>query len=162
MSAGRVFIAEQVIAMLWHSAADAKPLETGGVLVGVLRDDEPWITSAFEVIDVGRTSASFVIPAGVTPMAVEAAQDYDGRVGFIGMWHSHPANVPASPTDKATLRREASRRGRTKNVPAIMIVVRDTEAGWCLDAVRDTGKGPQPVEIVLTGPIGQEGPDDAR
>lgn len=162
MSAGRVFIAEHVAATLRRSATDAKPLETGGVLVGVLRDGEPWITSAVEVIDVGRTSASFVIPAEATPIAVEAAQEYDGRVGFIGMWHSHPANVAASPTDKATLRREARRRGRPKNVPAIMVVVRATEAGWCLDAVRDVGKVLQPVEIVLTGPMGQEDPDDAR
>jgi hypothetical protein len=153
VSADRVFVAEHVIAKLKDSAESSKPLETGGVLVGVLQGDEPWITHAVEVIDPGRTSASFEIPKGVTPHAVEAAQTRDPRVGLIGMWHSHPANVGASPTDKATLSRNAKRRKRPKKVPAVMIVVRDTGEGWVLDVLRDKGQGPAPADIVLTGPM---------
>lgn len=162
MSLERVYVAEHVVSMLRQSAEQARPLETGGVLVGVLRDGEPWITSAVEVIDYGRTSTRFVIPFGVTPTAVEAAMEHDGRVGYIGLWHSHPADLPASPTDKATLRRDARRRTRPKKVPAILIVVRDTDAGWCVDALRDRGSGPAPVEIVLTGHMGRKDVTDAR
>lgn len=162
MSGERVFVAEHVITMLQESAESSRPLETGGVLVGVLQDDEPWITHALEVIDPGRTSVSFEIPKGVTPFAVEAAQHQDPRVGLIGMWHSHPANVGASPTDKATLSRNARRRKRPKKVPAVMIVVRDTGEGWVLDVLQDKGHGPSPAEIVLTGPMSPEEVTDAR
>ena len=157
MTDEQVLIAEHVIAMLRESAEAARPLETGGILVGVLRDDEePWITGAVEVIDNWRTSVRFVIPYGATPLAVEAARTQDGRVGFLGLWHSHPANVAASPTDKATLRKEALRRSRPKKVPAVMIVVRDGEDGWCLDVLRDRGAGPAPADLVLTGPLSPE------
>jgi Prokaryotic homologs of the JAB domain len=162
MTLERVYVNERVLSSLRQSAEQARPLETGGILVGVLRDGEPWITSAVEVIDFGRTSTRFVIPFGATPMAVEAEMERDGRVGYIGMWHSHPANLAASPTDKATLRRDARRRTRPKKVPAILFVVRDTDVGWCVDALRDRGSGPAPVEIVLTGPMGREDVIDAR
>ena len=151
MTLERVYVAEQVVSMLRECAEHARPLETGGILVGVLRDGEPWITSALEVIDHGRTSARFVIPFGITPMAVEAAREHDGRMGYVGDWHSHPADISASPTDRATLRRNARRARRQKNVPTILLVVRNTEAGWCVDALGDIGSGPAPVEIVLTG-----------
>ncbi len=156
MTDDRVFVAEHVVSTLRERAEASMPLETGGVLVGVLQDDEPWITHAVEVIDDRRTSSSFEIPKGVTPYAVELAQQQDPRVGLIGMWHSHPANVGASPTDKATLNRNAKRRKRPKNVPAVMIVVRDTGDGWVLDVLRDKGHGPARAEIVLTGPMGPE------
>lgn len=162
MKPERVFVAERVLESLRRSAEEARPLETGGVLVGVLRDGAPWVTSAVEVIDEDRTSASFVIPYGVTPIAVEAAQAHDGRVGLVGMWHSHPANVPASPTDKATLRREARRTTRPKKVPAILFVIRDTDEGWCIDALRDEGRKQAPIEIILTGPLGRQEKTDAR
>jgi hypothetical protein len=158
----RVFVAEHVIAMLKESAESSRPLETGGVVVGVLQGDEPWITHAVEVIDPRRTSSSFEIPRGVTPYAVETAQTQDPRVGLIGMWHSHPANVGASPTDKATLSRIAKRRKRPRNVPAVMIVVRDTGEGWVLDVLRDKGQGPAPAEVVLTGPMSAEEVSDGR
>lgn len=161
MKAERVFVAEQVLESLRRSAEKARPLETGGILVGVLRDGEAWVTSAVEVIDECRTSASFVIPYGVTPIAVEAAMEHDRRVGYLGDWHSHPANVAASLTDKATLRCEARRKTRPRKVPAILIVVRDTDTGWCVDALRDRGSGPAPIEVVMTGPMGPEEGTDA-
>jgi hypothetical protein len=161
VSGDRVFLAEHVAAMLRESAETSRPLETGGVLAGVLQDGEPWITTAVEVIDRTRTSSTFEIPYGITPIAVEAAQERDPRVGLIGMWHSHPVNVGASPTDKATLRREARRRKRPKKVPAVMIVVRDTSDGWVLDVVRDKGDGPAPAEVVMTGPMSPEEVSDA-
>jgi proteasome lid subunit RPN8/RPN11 len=163
MDGSRVFIVEDVFELLRNRAERARPVETGGVLAGVLRDGDPWITAAIEVIDEGRTSSRFVIPAGVTPLAIDAARSRDSRVGYVGDWHSHPANVPASSTDKATLRRNAGRRHRLRQLPAILIVVRDTEAGWQLDVVRDFGVGPTPAEYVLTGPLPSwEDPDYAR
>ena len=158
----RLFIVERVIDALRQSAEAARPLETGGVLVGVLNGADPWITSFVEVIDEGRTSASFAVPYGVTPLAVEAAQAQDGRVGYLGLWHSHPANMPASPKDKATLRRDAVRSGRPKDIPAILIVVRDTAESWVIDAMRDSGLGPAPLEIVMTGPLRVKEVVDAR
>ncbi len=161
MTTDRVFIAEWVADELKAMAEAARPLETGGVLVGVLRDDEPWITSAVQVVDETRTQVTFEIPFGVTPVAIEAARADDSRVGFVGFWHSHPANAPASPTDRKTLAREARRRSRPKKAPAVMIVVRDAWPDWCLDVLRDRGSGPAAAEVILTGPMSTEEAGDA-
>lgn len=152
----RVFVAEAVLDGLRASAERSRPHETGGILVGVLRDGEPWITSAVEVRDLGRTSSRYVIPAGATPAAVSAAQAADGRVGYIGDWHSHPADVEASATDRGTLARNSRRRSRTKGVPTVMFVVRDTADGWVVDALAAGDSGSMSAEIVETGPLGPE------
>lgn len=161
MDDGEVFISENVVALFRERAELSRPLETGGVLVGVLRDGAPWITAAIEIIDRGRTSASFVIPAGTTPLAVEAARLRDGRVGYLGDWHSHPANVPASGTDRATLRGNARRRGKPREVPALLVVVRDAGTEWEIDVLRDAGGVQMPAEFVLTGPLADEEGQDA-
>lgn len=162
MTPEEVFIAEPVADNMRAWAEASRPLETGGVLVGVLRDGAPWVTSAVLVKYARRSGTSFEIPRGATPVAVEMAQQHDPRVGFLGFWHSHPANAPASPTDKATLRRAGRRRSRPKDVPAVMVVVRDSGSEWCLDVLRDRGAGPAPAAVTYTGPLSPEDADDAR
>lgn len=149
---GQAFVAESVLVTLRAFAEASRPLETGGVLVGVLRDDQPWITTALEIQDPVRTSSRFVIPRGATPIAIDVAREKDPRVGYLGDWHSHPANLPASGMDRTTLRRTARRRGPSA-ARAIMIVIRDSPDGWQVDALEDDGKVARPIDLVATGDL---------
>ena len=108
MTTDRVFIAEWVADELKAMAEAARPLETGGVLVGVLRDGEPWITNAVQVVDERSTRASFEIPKGVTPIAVDylnlgpnAGTISRGIMDFVGdevrFFMAHPGSP--RPTD---------------------------------------------------------------
>jgi integrative and conjugative element protein (TIGR02256 family) len=149
---GRAYVVESVLHMLKAFAEESRPLETGGILVGVLRDAEPRITAALQIRDPFRTSTAYVIPRGSTPLAVDVARERDGRVGYVGDWHSHPVDLPASGTDRTTLRRNARRR-RPRPVPTILIVVRGTVDEWEIDAMADDGRHAQPIEIVVTGEL---------
>jgi len=146
----RAWITESVRAALVRHAAESAPLETGGILVGVLRNGDPWIVMAVEVEDPSRSQGRFVIPQGVTPAVVELTRQIDARFGYVGDWHSHPANQPASSTDKVTLARSARRR-RAGAHPVLLAVVRAGSDDWVVDALADSGAGPEPVELLLTG-----------
>ncbi len=153
MTLHRLFLTEDVASAMRSAAAMAYPLETGGILVGVMRDGEPWVTSAIELADARKTTSSFVIPFGVTPTSVDLARRRDARVGYLGDWHCHPANVGASSIDRATLGRNAKRSTRSEELPTILIVLRRAEHVWEIEALADAGNGPSPIELLLTGSL---------
>jgi hypothetical protein len=95
----------------------------------------------------------------VTPLLVDEERRLDRRVGYLGDWHSHPADAPPSPTDKATLAKESRRRGRHAT-PAQSQLVRDTAAGWRLEPYIDDGTGPRLAELSVTGPLEGATTDD--
>lgn len=148
----RVWITEAAEAALRKAAGESDPLETGGLLLGVQRNGEPWITAAIEVLDSSRSDSRFEIPAGVTPVLVDHARGRDGRLGYLGDWHSHPLDLPASPTDLQTLARN-DRRRRRRHGPALLLLVRATVAGWRLEAVSSHGKRARALLLLLTGPL---------
>jgi proteasome lid subunit RPN8/RPN11 len=153
------WISEAARAALIEAAEQSAPYETGGILIGVLRDGDAWIVMAVEVEDPSRGRSRLVIPEGVTPAVVEIARQIDIRFGYVGDWHSHPADVPASPTDKKTLAKSARRR-RTDPQPMVLLVVRAAPVGWSVDALCDAGMGAEPVELRLTGALPSVEPGD--
>ncbi len=155
----RAWISEAARAALIEAAERSAPYETGGVLVGVLRDGDAWIVMAVEVEDPARGRSRFVIPEGVTPAVVEIARQIDIRFGYVGDWHSHPADLPASPTDRSTLAKSA-RRHRTDIQPVMLIVVRAAPDGWSVEALCDAGTGPDEIELRLTGALPPGEPGD--
>jgi hypothetical protein len=107
---------------------------------------------AVEVEDPSRGRSRFVIPEGVTPAVVEIARQIDIRFGYVGDWHSHPADLPASPTDRGTLAK-ATRRPRIHTQPIVLIVVRAARGGWTIEALCDAGNGPETIDLRLTGEL---------
>jgi proteasome lid subunit RPN8/RPN11 len=99
-----VYMSEWVLDRLQVNAARSHPLETGGILIGVTADSSPWVTDVREFDSPGRGPAQFILPRGVTQRAVRDARRLDARLGYLGDWHSHPADVPASRTDILTTR----------------------------------------------------------
>lgn len=155
----RAWITEAARRTLIEAAQQSAPNESGGILIGVLRDGDAWIVMAVEVEDPSRGRSRFVIPEGVTPAVVEITRQIDIRFGYVGDWHSHPADLPASPTDKDTLAKSARRR-RADTQPLVLIVVRASRDGWSVEALCDAGAGPEAIELRLTGALPPLEPGD--
>lgn len=147
-----VWITDDVAAALVSAAQESSPMEIGGILVGVERDGEPWITKAAIFAAAARDLSSFVIPEGLTPAVVDELSREDERLGYLGDWHSHPMNVGASNTDRNTLRRVGKRPERDQR-PAVLLVIRATGSGWIIDALADDGKKMRQAAVRTTGPL---------
>lgn len=130
----KVLISERAAADLRRCARKARPNETGGILLGVRTAGRPWIARAVEIPTSDRGRHHYRLPAGATTPAVLDARRSDPRLGYLGEWHSHPADVGPSATDRATMRRLSLRNPRTGLV--LIIVRTGPDSDW-LD-VRET------------------------
>ncbi|WP_292602317.1 Mov34/MPN/PAD-1 family protein [Nocardioides sp. REDSEA-S30_B4] len=146
-----LLVAESAQTSMSTAAAHSHPDETGGILIGVYLDGQPWVTRAIELHSDDRGRHHYRIPAGVTQPAVHQARTLDGRLGYLGDWHSHPADVGPSHTDLATLAFISLTRPRTPN-PTLVIARRQGDR-YLLDARRITALSPRTCEIRLTGDL---------
>lgn len=139
------------------AAAKAHPRETGGILIGVHAvGGHPWVTHAIEITTSDRGPHHYKIPSGATQPSVHTARRRDPRLGYLGDWHSHPADIGPSPTDLATLGFYSIKHPRTPN--PTLIVVRNIADGRALDARRIVSVKPRPCELRLTGDLPHELP----
>lgn len=147
----QLWITESAHATMTTAAARSHPDETGGILVGVHMDGHPWITTAVEIPTTDRGRSHYRIPAGATQAAVLGARATDHRLGYLGDWHSHPADVGPSTADRASLALISMKHPRTPN--PTQIIVRRTDAGYKLDARRIVTLVPRGCTIRLTGAL---------
>ena len=139
------------------AARRAHPNETGGILVGVdLDDGNPWVTVAIEIESDDRGRRHDRLPGGSTQPAVRAARLADGRVGYLGDWHTHPNNSGPSPTDLATLARHSFIHPTRPN--PTMVVIRNTSGGRLIDARRMVSVTVRSCEIRLMGNLPPQAP----
>jgi proteasome lid subunit RPN8/RPN11 len=162
-----LLLSESAHASMIAAATKAHPNETGGILIGVhTNDGHPWVTRSIEIATDDRGHHHYKIPSGATQPSVHAARRTDSRLGYLGDWHSHPADVGPSGTDLATLALYSIKHPRTPN--PTLIVVRNTTDGRALDVRRIVTVAPRPCELHLTGDLPQEPPrpdktqDDSR
>ena len=146
-----LLIAEQAIASINGAAARSYPHETGGILVGVYVEGDPWITYAIEIPSPDSGRHHYRIPGGTTQPAVKAAREQDSRLGYLGDWHSHPADVGPSPTDLASLALISYRRPRRPNPTTIVARKRGDE--YVLDARRIVGVKVRSCDLRITGSL---------
>ncbi|MGH3973813.1 MAG: Mov34/MPN/PAD-1 family protein [Pseudonocardiaceae bacterium] len=144
-------LSESAQTAMIDAAAKAHPDETGGILIGVYVDNQPWVTRAIEIPSPCRGRHHYKIPAGATQPAVHAARRDDSRLGYLGDWHTHPADVGPSPTDLATLAIFSIQHPRTLN--HTLVVVRNTVGGYTLDTRRIVTVRPLPCELRLAGDL---------
>lgn len=153
-----LLIAEEAVASMNDAAARSHPHETGGILVGVYVDGLPWVTRMIEIPSPDRGRHHYRIPGATTHPAVKSARKADGRLGYLGDWHSHPADVGPSPTDMASLAFISFRKPKRPN--PTMIVVRKRGDGYVLDARRIVGLHSRTCETRVTG--GLEPPSEEK
>jgi integrative and conjugative element protein (TIGR02256 family) len=147
-----LLIAESAIDQLRRAASLSHPLETGGILVGVHANQQPWATMAIELPAASRGRTRYHLAGGATQPAVLRTREIDPRLGYIGDWHSHPADVPPSRTDLASLRLISYLRSRLPN-PTLLVLRRTFEDEYYLDAWRITAVNPTRCAIRITGDL---------
>lgn len=144
-------LSESAQTSMFAAATNAHPNETGGILVGVHLDGQPWVTRAIEISSADRGRHHYKIPAGATQPAVHAARRVDPRLGYLGDWHSHPADIGPSRTDLATLALISIKHPRTPN--PTLVVVRNTADGHILDTRRIVTISPRMCDTRLAGDL---------
>lgn len=155
MGAWRVWISDQAGAALIEAAAAAHPTETGGVLVGVLVAQgrgagRPWVTHAVEVLSTKRGPAHYELPARGRERVVKRLRKRDYRLGYLGDWHSHPANIGPSPTDADTMA-SISRTGDCAQ--PLLFVLRRIDTSYEIEARQWTGAALRQLQTRASGPL---------
>jgi integrative and conjugative element protein (TIGR02256 family) len=149
-------VSERTVAAMTSAARRAHPNETGGILLGVHRGVDPWVTHAIEIDTSDRGKRHYRIPRGATQPAVHAARRNDQRLGYLGDWHTHPDDVGPSATDLATLALISLRHPLRPN--PTLLVVRRQDPGYALDARRILTVRPEQCEVRLTGDLPPDTP----
>ena len=111
--------ARRQIALL---ATAAGTTETGGLLLGWWESNTIHVRHVVEVIDPAATATSWTRDEARAAAALSDALDrYEHPwLGYVGDWHTHPAPVGASWTDRRSIRRAS--RGYAE--PLLLIVHR--------------------------------------
>lgn len=88
---------------------EAVPNETGGALIGWREGPAVSVMDFIEILSARPERARYEL--GITDLntalAGYLARTTDARLGYVGSWHSHPAPVGPSFTDRHTFRRTA-------------------------------------------------------
>lgn len=125
-----VYVTEAAQRHLLDAAERSHPIETGGILIGVKVGGRPCVTQVVEIASDDRSETHYRLPGGQTKIHVLRARREDARVGYLGEWHSHPANRGPSSGDGVTMR--ALSYIFSSPFP-LLVVVRRGRAGGYLD-----------------------------
>ena len=147
-----LLISESAVLDLRHAASDAHPVETGGILIGVYANGKPWITHAVEVRTSDRGPRHFTLPAGATGRVVGDARALDPRLGYLGEWHVHPADVGPSSIDRATMKSLVKRADGGSRNP-ILLLARRRAGAYELEAREWRWQGARHIAITTAGDL---------
>ena len=142
---------------LADSAARAHPNETGGLVAGVHAAGRPWITNAVEVVSAcGSRPSYYELPAGTRAKIVEELRKFDPRLGYLGDWHSHPADAGPSSTDIGSI----AAISEDSDCPRpLLVIVRRRTGSYVMDARQWTGASLRPLQLIAAGGIDAPPPD---
>lgn len=113
----------RVASRLTRMATAAYPYETGGLVLGWWEGKTPRIYSIIEVEDpnAGLSSWHRNEKASSAALAKALNNSCNPHVGYIGDWHSHPADVGPSRQDIGELRRISLQYSKS----IVLLVVRE-------------------------------------
>ena len=153
--AWRVWVSERAQVDMLEASVAAHPLETGGILVGVIgrtgkSGNRPWVTHAVAVASRKSGLAHYELPAQARVRAVMQLRKGDSRLGYLGDWHSHPANVDPSWTDVSAIE-SISISGDCPR--PLLFVIRRAQGGYVIDARQWTGASLRHLQVCDAGPL---------
>jgi len=148
----RAWLTETARDVIVDAAGGAHPKETGGVLLGVLARGRPWITTAVEVPHAGATGLYYELAGGAAPSIVDAMALLDARLGYLGEWHSHPADVGPSDLDTRSMRAIAADSAAGCHRP-VLIIARHRGITYELDARQLERRRLRNLRLIDAGPL---------
>lgn len=112
------------------AARAARPLETGGILLGWHERPRIHVQHALEVPSRDATASGYVLDAHHANHLISHAQHHtrDPHLGYVGSWHSHPTLLGPSPTDHATFTRTA--RNHPTTIAFIVVATHGPATLW--------------------------------
>ena len=157
-----VLMSESAGRSIREMASLSHPHETGGILLGMRAGNRPWVTMAVEIESNDRGATHYRLPGGATSRAVSAARLMDRRLGYLGDWHSHPMDIPASNTDRATMVHVAQLIRSFKG-PLLVVARRVGLDLYEIDAAQATARGIRLCTLTPTGdpPSESDSPTDS-
>jgi integrative and conjugative element protein (TIGR02256 family) len=126
---GTVVIASSALWAAERRAGRTSGRETGGLLLGFRSEDTVCVADIIEVRDPSATRTRFSLPEKRREVALShylAKLPADSPIGYVGTWHSHPADVGPSRLDKQTFRRDAV---CARDLVVLMVLTRQ-DSGW--------------------------------
>lgn len=144
-------MSESVTSALNDAAAHAHPYETGGLLAGVHASGRPWVTHAIEVLSAkAKRPTYYKFPADTRAKIVKELRKLDPRLGYLGEWHSHPADVGPSPTDINSI---AAISDDADCPRPLLVIVRRREHSYVMDTRQWTGASLRSLRLIAAGGI---------
>lgn len=99
-------LSEEAETGLRECAGLSHPCETGGLLLGWWQDRVPVVVAAVEVPDPDAGHHRWSRDEPSAAQALERVRGaFPAHVGYVGDWHSHPADVGPSSQDLRAIRR---------------------------------------------------------
>lgn len=99
-----ILIAQAALQDVLDAGQQALPQETGGILLGFRTPDAIMITRTLVVPDPRSTGRSYLRQnRRARRLMAAASTDAPSVVGYVGEWHTHPADAPPSRTDQGAL-----------------------------------------------------------
>jgi len=120
-----IFILKSVVKFILNETKVHYPLETGGMLLGYLKEKNYYI---LDIIDAGPEAihkTDYFLPDGKyqQPILEQKFFKSNGKVTFLGDWHSHPkADSYLSKLDMETLKNISEDEGAQINCPIFIII----------------------------------------
>lgn len=101
------------------------PLETGGMLLGYMKNNDYFIKDHVKAGNKAIHLKDYFLPDGnyQQPILEEKYLASDGRITFLGDWHSHPYNKAyMSSLDRKTLAKISSDKNAQISTPIFIIL----------------------------------------
>lgn len=124
-----ITVHQEALRRIVVNAERAFPRETGGILLGYRTTSALVAIEAIEVRDPNATATRYKRDRRSAQQLLDSRlrdEPKSSVLGYIGDWHSHPADVAASAVDLSTLR-ENTLRDRDS---LALIVVRHVASEW--------------------------------
>ncbi|WP_442972238.1 Mov34/MPN/PAD-1 family protein [Rhodococcus sp. WAY2] len=104
-----------------HAAgAAALPRETGGILIGFRTEDQIVVTRAIVIADERSTRRAYLRRERRAQLALTSIlASAHSVIGYVGEWHTHPADQPPSHTDIESLKQIAA---ATSDLVALIVL----------------------------------------
>jgi proteasome lid subunit RPN8/RPN11 len=150
----RLWITESAAASTRAAAQRAHPAETGGVLLGVyVAGARPWIVEAVTVPSAVASGTYYELGRDERPAAVDEARARDARLGYIGDWHSHPADVGPSTVDASTMRHLGADLAAGCPHPVLIVARRGARGAYDLDARQLARWRLRRLQVIMAGAL---------